>query len=493
MPLLSSVRDYITAQRMLRAGQIVVVGVSGGPDSLALLHLLHRLTEPLALRLHVAHLHHGIRGAEADADAEYVTQFAAHLGWPCTVERVDVPAVAAREKWALEEASRRVRYAFLSRVAQAEGSQVVAVAHNADDQAETVLMHFLRGAGPTGLRGMLPVTPLQDYRLLPGVMPPPGLRLIRPLLTTPRAEITAYCRTHHLQPRFDRSNLDTTFFRNRLRHEVLPYLAAINPRISQRLRHLAEVVRAEAEVLEHLVDQAWSTLLQAARDDALTFDLAGWRAQPLAIRRAMVRRAAYHLRRTLRDVDFVHVEQAIRVAQHGRTGAQATLPRRLLLTVGYRTLTLHTAEARHLPPDRPWLEPGQRIRLAVPGIMPLPGGWRVQTEVRRSWELDAIAHNDDPLSAWLDAHAAQDLALRTRRPGDRITLQGLGGASTKLSDVLTNKKIPRAWRDFLPILVSERQILWIVGYHLSEAALVRPTTERVLHLRFLPPEVPRAG
>ena len=386
-----------------------------------------------------------------------------------------------------------MRYAFLCRVAQSDRARAVAVAHNADDQAETVLMHLLRGAGPTGLRGMLPVTPLREYRLLPQTTPPEGLTLIRPLLNTPRADIETYCQLHHLRPRFDRSNLDTTFFRNKLRHEVLPYLAEINPRIAQRLRHLAEVVRADTEVLERQVALAWRDALVAEHADALVFDLARWRNQPLAIRRALVRRAAYHLRRTLRDVDFVHVEQAIRVAQDGATGAQATLPRHLLLTVGYTTLTLSTREALHLPPERPWLAPGSVIPVSVPGVTPLPDGWRIETRYHTSWDEAAILRNDDPYTVWLDADKAHDLTLRTRRPGERVKLHGLQGASTKLGDVLTNKKIPRAWRDHLPLLVSAGQILWIVGHHLSEVALVRPETKRVLELRFLPSEVSSAS
>ncbi|HDQ34785.1 MAG TPA: tRNA lysidine(34) synthetase TilS, partial [Chloroflexi bacterium] len=258
MDLLPAIEAYIERHQLLPyAHAPVVVGVSGGPDSVALLHLLHRLAEQQDFALHVAHLHHGIRGAEADADADFVAAFARQLALPCTIERVDLPALAAAEGLALEEAARRVRYAFFARLAQRLEAPVIAVGHNADDQAETVLMHLLRGAGLSGLRGMLPATPLCDYRLLPLSDPlPSSLLLIRPLLATPRAAIKAYCATYNLETRFDRSNLDTTFFRNRLRHEVLPYLAELNPGIATRLQHLAEVVRADYEILRECVDVA---------------------------------------------------------------------------------------------------------------------------------------------------------------------------------------------------------------------------------------------
>ncbi len=485
MDLYQQVETYIRRHLLLSAGDAVVVGVSGGPDSVALLDLLHRLAETWELRLHVAHLHHGIRGADADADAAFVTALAERHSLPCTVEHVALPDIARREKLALEEAARRVRYVFLARTAQAVGAKTIAVGHNAGDQAETVLMHLLRGAGPAGLRGMLPVTLLRDYRLLPLAPPPdPALRLIRPLLEVTRAEIETYCQQRGLHPRLDRSNLDTTFFRNRLRHEVLPYLAHINPQIAARLRNLAEVVRADYELLEDITTETWDRLLVETHADALAFDLAGWRAAPLALRRALLRRAAYRLRRTLRDVDFVHVENALRIAQKGATGAQATLPRNLVTTVGYTTLTIGDIAALHLPPERPWLEPGDIVSLVVPGITPLPGGWAVTAEVLTDWEPEAITANPDPLTAWLDAQALGPRPLlRTRRRGARFCPQGMGGAEIKLSDFLVNVKLPRAWRAHLPLLEAEGRLLWVVGLRLSEVALVRPATRRVVRLR----------
>ena len=166
MNVLQQVRRTIERTGLLVPGDGVVVGVSGGPDSLCLLHVLLHLREEYCLHLHVAHLHHGARGADADADAEFVATLAAEWGLPVTVEQQDVPALARAHKLAFEETARRLRYAFLARVAREAGAHKIAVGHNADDQAETVLMHFLRGAGPAGLRGMLPLTPLTDYRLL---------------------------------------------------------------------------------------------------------------------------------------------------------------------------------------------------------------------------------------------------------------------------------------------------------------------------------------
>ncbi len=455
MDLLHEVQGYIDTHRLLKPGARVVVGVSGGPDSVALLHVLQRLADPLDLALHVAHLHHGIRDMDADADAEFVAALAEAWKLPCTIERVDVPAIAAEQKLALEEAARRARYTFLHRVAQQTGALRIAVGHNADDQSETVLMHLLRGAGPAGLRGMLPATPLRDYHLLaPCPKPVSEMKLIRPLLATPRSDIEAYCAEQQLTTRFDRSNLDTTFFRNRLRHEVLPYLAQTNPRIAQNLRHLAEVVRADYDLLHEFVSVAWDTLLVKSAPDLLTFNLAGWRAQPLAIQRAIIRRAAYKLCHSLRDVSFIHVEDAVHIAQQGATGAQATLPHGLRLT----------AE------------------------IDLPNGWHLHIQEAPHWNLDAIANNCNPLVAWMDADVLGDAAiLRTRRRGDLFQPQGMRQATVRLSDLLINMKIPRPWRDYVPLVEADGRILWVVGVRLSEAALVRPDTRRVVYLRFSGP------
>ncbi|MGC9520796.1 MAG: tRNA lysidine(34) synthetase TilS [Anaerolineae bacterium] len=499
MALLRDVAAYVERHHLIEPGARVVVGVSGGPDSVALLHVLSRLSQDYGLDLHIAHLDHRIRGAASAADRAFVADLAEGLGVPVTTRSADIPALAERERLAIEEAARRRRYGFLCQVAQTIGASHIAVGHNADDQAETVLMHLLRGAGPAGLRGMLPATRLRDYRLLPEtIQPPTDLTLIRPLLSTPRSEIEAYCREMGLATRFDRSNLDTTYFRNKLRHEVLPYLAELNPRLSERLCNLAEVVRADYELLREFISVAEDTLLVAAHSDALVFDLARWREQPLAVQRALVRRSAYKLRRTLRDVDFHHVEQAVDVAQRGQTGAQAILPRELELTVGYSTLTIAEAGALHLPAERPWLEAGESRTVDIPGVTPLPRGWSLHTEVLSHWDIEVIRQNPNALVAWIDAAALGTRPfLRTRQEGDRFRPQGMHGAEVRLSDFLINIKLPREWREHLPLLVAQAprsgnegsatRILWVTGIRLSEEALVGPETERVVYFRFRGP------
>jgi tRNA(Ile)-lysidine synthase len=364
----------------------------------------------------------------------------------------------------------------------------VAVGHNADDQAETVLMHFLRGAGLAGLRGMLPKTPLADYRLLEG-QTGAALSLVRPLLEASRVEIEAYCTKHSLQPRFDRSNLDTTYFRNRLRHELFPYLETYRSNIREVIRRTARVAAEDYALLREVLEDAWARITQFADDETIIFDLADWRALPLGLQRATLREAVHRLRQSLRDINFVHIEDAVMVAQEKDTGAVASLPQGLWLTVGYETLTVADEDYRPLPPDWPALLK-EYLPLNLPGRTPLPGpaGWRVEARWLSPDELPSEwATGPDPWQAFLDGEMADEgLALRQRRPGDRFQPQGMDGRSKSLSDFLINVKVPATWRDWVPLIVGRKddRILWVAGWRLDERARVTPETERVLWLRF---------
>lgn len=492
--VLNEVRRAIEQGRRLSGillpGETVIVGVSGGPDSLCLLHVLCRLRGEYGLTLHVAHLHHGLRGDEADADAEFVRKLAADWQIPYTVEHTDVPALAREHRLAFEEAARRARYAFLARVAGEVGAQTVAVGHNADDQAETVLMHWLRGSGLAGLRGMLPVTPLDDYRLLAGGESQ-SLRLLRPLLGVTRAEIEAYDSLHGLEPRFDRSNLDTTYFRNWLRHEVLPLLSRHNPNVQEVLRRSAQVIADDYALLRTLLEETWPRVVIEETEMAIVFDLAAWRGLAISLQRSALREAIHRLRRSLRNINFIHVENALEVARDGKTGDRATLPQGLMLTLGYDRFTVAAGrgDAMGWLPDWPLLPPStEGVLLSVPGMTPLPGfEWAIDAvsvdvaELAPGWEANA-----DPWRAFLDARAIGDrLELRTRRAGDRFQPLGMGGHEVKLADFLTNRKVPRAVRDRLPLLTCEWGIAWLCGQRVDERASVESATRQVLVVRFV--------
>jgi tRNA(Ile)-lysidine synthase len=480
MDLLPHVRQTMRRYQLISPGDTVIVGVSGGPDSLCLLHVLAALAPPLAARLHVAHLHHGLRAAEADADAAFVAGTAAAWGLPCTLEQADVAALARQSGASLEEAAREARYAFLGRLAAQLDAQAVAVGHNADDQAETVLMHFLRGSGLAGLRGMQPKSALPDA----GGSGVKGC-LIRPLLFTPRADILAYCTEHGLQPRFDRSNEDTTFYRNRLRHELLPLLATYNPQIRLILGNTAAVLADDYELLRRDLLAAWPAIALEEDGGRLVLDLHAWRGLPAALQRGVLREAIRRLRAaSLRNVSFVHVDHAFWLLHEGRAGDRMTLPAGLELVLGYDRFAVGDGGVDLPVNDLPLLDV-EWLPLPVPGTVDL-AGWQVAMTLLAAADLPpGWQDNSDPWQAWLDADVlGPGPALRTRRDGDRFQPLGMAGRSKLLAELFTNAKVPAAARDRWPLLLaSGGDIAWVCGLRIDERAAVTAATQQVVHMK----------
>ena len=484
--LLSAIQSYLDHHHLASPGDLLVVAVSGGPDSVCLLHVLRHVWNA-SLRLHVAHLNHGLRGTAAEADAAFVTELAAQWSLPATIGHRDVPALVAEQHLSVEEAARLSRYAFLAGVARQMEAQAVAVGHNADDQAETILLHLLRGSGLDGLIGMRPqaICPEEPQ---PGSNPVP---LIRPLLTIGRADIEAYCQVHQLPTRLDSTNLDTHLTRNRVRHELLPLLATYNPRIREALRHTGEVVAGEAQVLEEIRDQAWVQVCLRSSATGVVFDRAVWRLLPLALRRACLRRAIQTVRGRLHNASFELLEQAVALAQHGQPGDQADLPAGLRLRVGAAELTIALRGEPGPAPDWPLVFTDQSVSLLVPGSTALPDSdWRVETRIlpAGTWTLAEVTTNPDPWQAFLDRAAVlgdgASLLLRRAQPDERFQPLGLSGHSLRVRTFWINEKIPQPWRRYLPVVSQPDHLVWLAGWRIDERARVQVNTEDVLWLRF---------
>jgi tRNA(Ile)-lysidine synthase len=485
--VLAKVGQAIDRHGLLAEGETVVVGVSGGPDSLCLLHVLNRLREGYGIELHVAHLDHRLRGLESEEDAAFVARLAEEWGLPATVEARDVPQLARESKLAIEEAARQARYSFLGQVAQAVGARRIAVGHNADDQTETIVMHWLRGAGLAGLRGMLPQTDLGKMRLEAAWPdhPPLHLHLIRPLLETSRTEIEAYCRQHGLKPRFDRSNLDTTYYRNRLRHELIPYLESYNPNIREVVRRSAQVIGDDYSFLQAELKRVWPVVVSSESGEAITFDLDRWRALSTSQQRSTLREAVHRLRRSLRNINWIHIENALSALRAKPAGTQVTLPQGLMLTIGYHDFTV--VDEGYVPEvDWPLLFV-ESFPVAVPGVTELPDSdWCLEAAIIGREKLgEDYLDNPDPWQASLDyERVGAELVLRQRCSGDRFQPLGLGGHEKSLHTFMIDVKIPRSLRGFLPIVASSRHIVWVAGWRVDERAKITESTERVLHLAF---------
>jgi tRNA(Ile)-lysidine synthase len=455
----------------LEPGRTLVVGVSGGPDSLALLHYLHNLGghKICPYPLLVASFNHRLR-PEAGADVAFVQGIAEELGLPFVTDSADVAAHAEAEGLSLEEAARELRYRFLFRAARENGAQAVAVGHTADDQAETVLMHFLRGAGLSGLKGMPPriILPVFDAEI----------PLVRPLLGWTRSQTEAYCRIHGLNPRIDNTNADTAYFRNRLRHELLPELEKYNPQIRQTLAKTALALQGDHDLLNELVEAAWQKTVTHADSDYVEFGRGQLESHSPALRRSLFRKASFLLKPGLRDVDFEALERA------------ATLTP---VDLGGGLKTIIEGDVLYLTDDEsilPMSFPQVNNQCSVTGNQcDLGNGWFLTCETLNTtyWSLNA-----DPWSAYFDADLTENspsTGLRTRlrvrpvRSGDRFEPLGMRHQTVKLSDLFVNLKIPKRMRKNWPLVCVDDEIAWVPGLRMAEPFKVTENTRRVIKVQ----------
>ena len=443
---------------LLSPGNNVLVAVSGGPDSLCLLHLLWTEREARQISVEAAHLDHGLRGEASAAEADWVAAWCRERGIICHSGKEDVAAFALARKQSIQEAARSVRYAFLERTAEAIGADKIATGHTRDDQAETVLGNILRGAGTDGLRG------IPERR---------GL-LIRPLLDIMRAEIEAYCAAHGLSPRKDASNSSPDHYtRNRIRLELLPRLRRdYNSRVDDALVRLSEIAARDSD---YLAVQAVAALAEAMRErDAVSvrLDRAALAALHPALLRSVLRLALAGLRGTGEGLSYEPLEKICAAVLSHATTFALTLPSPLCtVRVAGHSVTLTLANV-----------PTPFGSFAAP--LPVPG-----TVVLREmgWAADA-AWEDHPSAVRLDA-AAVDLAsleVRNWRFGDRMDPLGLGGRHKKLSDIFSEAKTPRSERPCVPVFADGQGIVWVAGYTLAERVKVTPETVQVLYLSVRP-------
>lgn len=462
--LVQVVRATIAKHSLVTAGDTVLVAFSGGPDSTALLHALTVLAPSLGIRVRAAHIHHGLRGAEADADAAAAAAFARSLGAPFLLRRVEATAYAQTHKLSLETAAREVRYRALRAAAKRCGASRIATGHTRDDQAETVLLHLLRGSGPRGLAG---IPPVRD-------------ELIRPLLAVSHAEVEDYCRTQNLPVCIDSSNASLVHLRNRIRRSLLPELRRVQPDITSALARLAEVMREEDDLISQLAEHAFHRLDHGG-GEAVAFKLAELLRLPLALQRRLVRLGVSGVKGDSLDLSFARVEAVLELACTGTVGATVALTTGLVAERGYEELRIGSLQVRRGAriPERPLPLPG---RVSVPEV-----GLAISARCSRSLKV-----SDDPMQARLDADMLPGpLLVRGWRAGDRLRPLGMRGMM-KLQDFFVNAKVPRADRARVLIVTAGGKIAWVIGHRISDDFKVMAKTRRTVRLEavplFAPPE-----
>jgi tRNA(Ile)-lysidine synthase len=390
---------------------------------------------------------------------------------------VDVDAYAGDHSVSIEEAARILRYRYLFAQAEVKCASAVVVGHTADDQVETILMHLLRGSGLVGLQGMQVCT-----------LPNPWsqhIPLVRPLLSTWRADIMAYLEQHAIHPAIDRSNLDPTYFRNRLRLELLPYLEGYNPGVRENLLRMGQLLQVDYGFISQQVEQAWQVCLVRHFQGCLAFRQSTFLAQPLSIQRYLLRRAiAYHFP-SLRDIDFECIQRGLQFLSEGRSRGQVDLMVGLAIICERDLFWLVSSKTGLPAADFPALNRGEVLNLEVPGVLSLNGNWQIQAEEvteTRLASLQSLA-NTDRLQVWLDAAGLTlPLIVRSRKKGDRLQPLGMQGHSIKVSDLMINQKIPARARRAWPLVCSGDEIVWIPGCRQSRYASLIPNSQSVIHL-----------
>ncbi|MFN8490845.1 MAG: tRNA lysidine(34) synthetase TilS [Caldilineaceae bacterium] len=513
-------RDHLFANPVGEQPLTVVVGVSGGADSVCLLHLLAQLAATWRLTLHVAHLDHNLR-PESAADAAFVRQLAATLQLPFHIARLPAGALT-HQPGGLEAAARCARYAFLLRttinVTPVDQVPCLVLAHHADDQAETVLLNLVRGSGLQGVSGMhwrstMALNAFVDEAALADSPPAlPLVQVVRPFLNVRRSEILAYLQVQQLAWREDASNQDPTFLRNQFRHELLPRLAQMNPNVVETLGRTAQILAGEAERLQRLDRQTLAGLCLepvfsterttevVTTKERVVLDVEKLLALALADQRGVLRQALALLQPGLPEIGFEPIESLLwQLRSHPHAGGPHPLLHDLQWSVAGATpqsrarLSLHRADVLPFPSDYPYLDEPWRhaigaLTLPNQGQVTTPGGWTLQMEAMSVTKLPPNwQRRDQPWQVYLDTEQADTLVLTTPRPGLQFAPLGLNGRHKALGDFFTDRKVPVSLRAGWPLLIDQatETVLWVCGLAPGHAARITQATQKLLCLRWI--------
>lgn len=466
------------ARQLFSPGEHLLVAVSGGPDSVALLTVLASLATPLRLKLTAIHINYGLRGEESEEDARFVVSTCKELGVPLTCKRVDLSGTSPQFRGAsLQMRAREARYEMFRRTAAAVGAGKIALGHTADDHAETLMLWVLRGAGSAGLAG---IPPVRD-----GVY-------VRPLFDIGRVEVLSYLEAKGRAFRTDSSNLKPVYLRNRIRHELMPLLKQFNPSLLAALTQQSIILRDEHQWFEHSVATWAQAHLSQERDGSLTSSCPAMLKLPLAVQRRVIRHVVRQVTGSVQGVAFGVVEEIIRKIVHGRVGASMVLRGVLIVREHERIRFSPDRVMRGCTGDAERTGMGEAVEvpLCIPSVVSWPPtGQIVRLTLAKLWK------DGKPVGrhvARFDADQfAHRLVLRSWKPGDWFCPRGMGGRRKKLSDYFSDIKLPREQRSRVPVLVAPDGILWVVGHRADHRFGVTAATRRMLTVEVGPVETGR--
>lgn len=476
LTLLKQVRKTISENNMLDHGDAILVGVSGGPDSVALIHVLHELKEVYALTLGVAHLNHLLRMEESDRDEAFVGRLANSFRLPFFSEKIDVHAYRKIHKLSIEDGAREVRYRFLNTIREREGFQKIAVGHTADDNAELVLMQLLRGAGGLGLSGMAPVR---------------NRKLIRPLIHTLKKEVLSYLSDKKIGYVMDQSNEDMGFTRNRVRKVLLPLIeSSFNPNAVETLNRFSAILRCEEEWIREMAAPVYNNSVRGPFDGQLFLEINRFSPLHMALKRRLIRMAIEAIATSLKGFTLFHVDAVIGLSKK-KSGASLDLPHGLrVATNGVDlTMTMKNAASRNVfseneeKTDRPFhyfIERGETA--ASPFFIPERRAYLTFSKTTMEKVPDFRYASQTPFVAYLNGDILTfPLCVRSIRPGDRFSPLGMTGTQ-KLKKFFINQKVHPEERKKGFVVESGGRIVWVAGHRPDHTARLMPDTQNVLKI-----------
>lgn len=438
----------------------IVLGLSGGPDSMALLYVLLAFKKKIDFNLLIAHINHGVRGAEALKDEMFVKDISYSLDLPFFSTRVDMVALAKKEGISAEEAGRKLRYGFFREILKSKGTGKIAVAHNKKDQAETLLMRIMRGTGIDGLKGMEFQT--DD--------------IIRPILDVDRWEIEKYIEDENIDTVLDKTNLETIYTRNKVRLELIPYIEEnFNPNIIDTLFRLSENASLDSKFLEEYSAKRYTSSLKSKSESSIVFKYDKFKREDEAIKRRIIRKAILDLRNTLQGIEEIHISSVVDLFDKRETGKRIDLPGDMLARVSYSDLIVEKVQDR---------DSGVDARLASEYLLKLGKNvledWNLEIYLELVEKKDIDFKKTSRNIRYFDYNKiVGDMLIRKRTCGDRFNPFGMKG-SKKLKDYFIDEKIPRQVRDKTPLFVDEKNIIWVIGYRTSEIYRITRETSRFL-------------
>ncbi|MBO8172694.1 MAG: tRNA lysidine(34) synthetase TilS [Bacillaceae bacterium] len=461
------VKNQILRKQLIKPEDRILVAVSGGPDSIALLHILKSLSDEQGWEVAAAHLNHGFRGEESEADAEYVRSFCQQYDIPLEIRFVDVPKYMKETGRGAQESAREIRYEFLTEIAGRYHMSKIATGHHADDQIETILMRIIRGTGLDGLQGM------------PEIRKIGPVEVVRPLLSFRKQELEDYCREHDLNPRRDSSNESVKYTRNKVRLDVLPVLREINPGVDEAVLQLGEIAAEETHfmnreamhILEKVMEQKDRHKMVINRTVLQEFDIALQRRVCKLILSCL-----FH-NRNQNERTFSLISDILRFIRNPEPSGSIDIPGGYI-SKNYDRVVFSNQERRDK--EAVFFE----YVLNIPGETVIPEtGHTFHARLARQLSADFRSQNifQDERAAVFDwDQLEQPLKVRRRMPGDRIQLMNRGGKQ-KVKDVLINEKVPREQRDHIPVITrGDNRVIWIPGVKRSGEALVSSSTENFL-------------